>query len=83
MVNPINPSGSIQNTQAVKSVVSKQSDLHKTEKSGGSAVDEVHISEEALSLAQVEQAARDVSENLSSDSSASLSNDAERLNALV
>ena len=83
MVDSINPSGSIQNTQAVKSTTSKQSDSQKSEKSSASSVDEVQISEEALTLAQVEQAARDASGILANDALASLSNDAEKLNALV
>lgn len=82
MVDSINPIGQAQQTQAVKNTVSKQNEAKDTQKSS-SSVDQVALSEEALSLVQAEQSARNIASKLGGDNSISLSTDTERLNALV
>ncbi len=80
---------SINSTNQIKSILpidkSKgSSDQYKTDEVKPSKiVDEVNISEEALKLAQIEKTAEQASQQLSSDNSATLSDNLESLNKLV
>ncbi len=82
MVDKINPLGQVPNAQKVR-IVQKQHEEADTKNTVTPNVDKVEISEEALSLAKAENAARQVSEQLSSDVGAALTNDTARLNALI
>ncbi len=83
MVDPVNPTGPIQGANNIR----KSNDTLKQVRAEGTAssdpVDEVSISEEALSLTQAEQAANQAREALANNTEQVLSADAERLNALI
>ena len=82
MVDKINPAGSLQNVlQTSKS--SPKPEKHAESAKSSTAVDEVVISEEAISLSEAESTAKAVSQQLSSDGDEVLSSDEERLNALA
>lgn len=81
MVDSINPVGQAQSIQSVENSSSKQDEVKKVESSA--PVDDVQISEEAINLAQAEQAARDVAASLSNNQDVTLSNDNGRLNTLA
>jgi hypothetical protein len=82
MVDSVNSSGHIQSLQSIKSSSQKNQDNKQAEKSSA-PVDDVQISEEALNIAQAENAAKEASSALTNDQSIALSSDQERLNALV
>ncbi|MCB1681656.1 MAG: hypothetical protein H6858_02850 [Rhodospirillales bacterium] len=82
MVDPVNPSGSVQPLQPAK----KTQDTQKTEKPEAKAnapVDEVTLSHEALSLSQAEETAKQVSATLEQKPDATLSADQKRLSTLA
>ena len=83
MVDSINPTGPVQGVNNIK----KSNETLKQVRADGAAssdpVDDVSISDEALSLVQAEQAANQVREALANDTEQVLSADIERLNALV
>lgn len=82
MVDSINPAGQSQVVQNTR----KTQDAQKTsenEQTGNAPVDEVRISEEALSLSQAEEAARSVGSALEKSPSATLSADQQRLSTLA
>ena len=83
MVDSINPVGPLQNTQSVKSNAQKNKDSAEATQSSSSHVDEVEISQEALNIAQAEQAASSISSALQENLNETLSADADRLNALA
>ena len=83
MVDSINPVGPLQNTQSVKSNAQKNKDSAEATQSSSSPVDEVEISQEALNIAQAEQAASSISSALQENPNETLSADADRLNALA
>lgn len=84
MVDSINPAGQIQNIQSTKSTAQKAQETRGgTTQASSEPVDEVQISQEALSFAQAEDALKNAASALASDNSLTLSNDVERLNALV
>lgn len=82
MVDSIGPVGQAQGVQSIKNIQDRAQEKSGVSESSA-PVDAVQISDEALSLAQVERAAQDAGTALQNDSSATLSNDQERLNALV
>ena len=83
MVDSINPVGQLQNTQSVRSNAQKNKDSAEATQSSSSPVDEVEISQEALNIAQAEQAASSISSALQENLNETLSADADRLNALA
>ena len=82
MVDSINPSGQIQNISS-SSRGQKSDGPQKTDQVNRSEVDEVQISEEALSLSQAEDTAQTLAKSIAADSSLTLSSDSDRLNSLV
>lgn len=81
MVDPVNSAGQISNIKSVQAKPAGQTD-EKTSKSVDKK-DEVVISDDALSLQQAEQNAKKTSAYLAGNSLATLSSDANKLNALV
>lgn len=83
MVDPINPSGSIQGipqtSKASKSAGGKP--IEEIEPS--SPVDEVSLSEEALTLVQAQATSEDIADSLSHNGTLTLASDIEALKALV
>ena len=82
MVDSINPAGSVQPLPSSR----KTQDTEKqdrTDKASGSAVDEVTLSQEALSLSQAEETARQVSATLAQKPEVTLSADQQRLSTLA
>ncbi|MBK9587017.1 MAG: hypothetical protein KA099_02390 [Alphaproteobacteria bacterium] len=82
MVDSVNPSGSVQPLQSVKKTQETQKP-EKAETKAGAPVDEVKISQEALSLSQAEDAARQVAATLSQKPETTLSTDQQRLSTLA
>ncbi len=82
MVDSINPSGPAQAVPAAQKKPETQKQ-DKTEKSSSPAIDEVTLSQEALSLSQAEETARQVSSALAQRTEATLSADQQRLSTLV
>lgn len=82
MVDSVGSSGQVSNLSSVNKA-QKPTDNQRSEKvAEARAVDEVKISEEAI-LAQAEATAKQASEELSKDKTATLSSDIERLSTLV
>lgn len=82
MVDSVGSSGQVSNLSLVNKS-QKPTDNQRSEKvAEARAVDEVKISEEAI-LAQAEATAKQASEELSKDKTATLSSDIERLSTLV
>lgn len=80
MVDPVGPSGSVQNISSLN----RQTQKHSEEMRGTVAEqDSVSISEEAVILADVEQLSAQVGTQIAEDTDLALSNNAERLNALI
>lgn len=81
MVDPVNPSASVQPLPSAR----KTQETQKQDKSDLSlgAVDEVSLSQEALSLSQAEETARQVSASIAQKPDATLSADQQRLSTLV
>lgn len=82
MVDAVGPSGQ------VSSVTSKQQQKATSveqpkPKEGAAFADAVTISQEALILADIEAATQNVSQELAQDTSATLSSDVSKLNALL
>ena len=83
MVDSINPLNQIQNISSANNA-RKTSETEKSDETRSSApVDEVSLSEDALSLSQAEEAAKRAAEQLANDESLTLSSDEDRLNKLV
>lgn len=85
MVDSINQAGASQPVQGSRKTQEQQAKPEsKAEARNNSApVDQVTLSEEALSLTQAEEAAQKVSKALTQDPKASLSVDQQRLSTLV
>ena len=83
MVDSVGPSGQAPRVSSVDRAQQKSENNQKSEKVAEvRAADEVKISEEAI-LAQAEATAKQASDQLSKDQSATLSPDIERLSTLV
>lgn len=85
MVDPVNPSGQSLSSIPVKKTQDSQkiSEDKKSETQSTLPVDQVSLSQEALSLKQAEDAATKTKEFLEQQREVVLSNDPERLNALA
>lgn len=82
MVDSINPAGQGQTIQNARKAQEPQKASEREEGRSG-PVDEVRISEEALSLSQAEDAARKVSSALAQNSGVTLSADQKQLSVLA
>ncbi|PCI56939.1 MAG: hypothetical protein COB36_01320 [Alphaproteobacteria bacterium] len=82
MVDSVGSSGQISRVSSVDRTQKSEENQKSEEVAEVRATDEVKISEEAL-LAQVEATAKQASDQLSKDQSATLSPDIERLSTLV
>ncbi|MCB1592062.1 MAG: hypothetical protein KDI90_06375 [Alphaproteobacteria bacterium] len=85
MVDSVNPSGAGQNVPGVSKTQDPQRTQPRKENSEekNAPVDQIILSDEALSLSQAEDAARAISKALSRDQEAVLSKDQARLSTLV
>lgn len=83
MVDSINPAGQIQNTQSVRSNAQKNQEAKSSDVSSANPVDDVQISQEALSIAQAQEALSNVTSQLSSQTDLTLSDDVKRLDSLA
>ena len=82
MVDSIGSSGQIQNiVPANKSTKSSGTGQSKTAES--STIDRIALSEEALTLAEIEKTLKETAQQLSNDKSETLSNDKKRLAGLA
>ncbi len=82
MVDPVNPSGPIQGI-APANKSQKAESQSESKEARAEAVDEVRISQEALSLAQAEETAQKASKQLADDQTSTLSNNLENIKKLA
>lgn len=82
MVDPVNSSSQAQQISAAEKKASKETE-EKQRSSERKEVDQVNISDEAISLAEASDAARQASQALKDNDTLNLSADPNRLNQLV
>ena len=81
MINKINPLGQVQDVEQVRKV-QKQHEEADT-KNTAAIIDEVVLSEEAISMSEAESAARQISQQLSDNQDVALSGNETRLSELI
>lgn len=82
MVDPVNPNNPVPNITQSARPSQRERDVAQGDNSPVAPVDDVSISQEAISLAEVEQLAARAGQQIANDSGR-LSADIERLNALI